>query len=360
LLGSIGLAGAGATLGGVGTQAFFSDQESFDNNRLLAGELDLMVDWQEHYSNWSEDEKTAAPGARMVDGPEDLQEGEIGFPSYQWPILAVPEDEAMAFWEATSQEAYPDENDDGVQDTIKTRNQLSTEYPLESPEEIEARFRDQYAQVPEDLPAPVISLEDLKPGDFGDVTFSFHLFNNPGYIWMNGRLLADEEVSVNEAEADDPDEDNVPGGTFQPGDGELLETIEVLIWHDDGDNLHEDPELVDSPHDVDNGSAIELTGEQAVIARGTFDEVLADLSTGHGIPLDADARGEPRECFPNSTTRYVGFAWWLPVDHANEIQTDRIQFDLGFYTEQCRHNDGSGLPPTETPNSTITTTPTDT
>jgi hypothetical protein len=115
---------------------------------------------------------------------------------------------------------------------------------------------------------------------------------------------------------------------------------------------------VDSPHDVDNDTAIELSGEQAIVARGTLGEVLTSLQEGHGIPLDADSRGPPRDCFPNSTTRYVGFAWWLPVDHANEIQTDRVQFDLGFYTEQCRHNDGSGLEPTETPTTdTATQTP---
>jgi hypothetical protein len=31
------------------------------------------------------------------------------------------------------------------------------------------------------------------------------------------------------------------------------------------------------------------------------------------------------------------------VDHANEIQSDSVRFDLGFYTEQCCHNDGSGM-----------------
>ena len=49
-----------------------------------------------------------------------------------------------------------------------------------------------------------------------------------------------------------------------------------------------------------------------------------------------------RECFPNSTTAYIGFEWWLPVDVGNEVQSDSVSFDLGFYTEQCRHNDGSG------------------
>src|SRR6056297_3451357 len=52
-LGSIGVASAGA---GLGTSAYFSDQETFENNQLTAGTLDLKVDWEEHYSDWSADE----------------------------------------------------------------------------------------------------------------------------------------------------------------------------------------------------------------------------------------------------------------------------------------------------------------
>jgi len=41
-LGAIGVAGAGA---GLGTSALFSDEESFENNSIQAGELDLVVDY---------------------------------------------------------------------------------------------------------------------------------------------------------------------------------------------------------------------------------------------------------------------------------------------------------------------------
>jgi len=41
-LGTIGAAGAGA---GLGTSALFSDEESFTNNQIVAGELDLIVDY---------------------------------------------------------------------------------------------------------------------------------------------------------------------------------------------------------------------------------------------------------------------------------------------------------------------------
>jgi hypothetical protein len=34
------------------------------------------------------------------------------------------------------------------------------------------------------------------------------------------------------------------------------------------------------------------------------------------------------------------------MDVGNEVQSDSVSFDLGFYAEQCRHNDGEG---TDTP-----------
>ena len=45
-LGAVGVASAGA---GLGTTAYFSDTESFANNTLTAGRLDLSVTWQQLY-----------------------------------------------------------------------------------------------------------------------------------------------------------------------------------------------------------------------------------------------------------------------------------------------------------------------
>jgi hypothetical protein len=111
-----------------------------------------------------------------------------------------------------------------------------------------------------------------------------------------------------------------------------------------------------------------IAGEKCFF-QGSLRELMAMCSTDHGIPLDGnratefteitgddtDGDGmvdanhalgpnvhENRECFSDATTNALGLAWWLPVDHANEIQTDSVSFNLGFYTEQCRHNDGAG------------------
>jgi hypothetical protein len=102
----------------------------------------------------------------------------------------------------------------------------------------------------------------------------------------------------------------------------------------------------------------QVVGEQ-VFFEGTLRELCEALSTTPsgfdvpGIPLDGNRATMERDCFNALDTHHLGLAWWLPVDHANEIQTDSVSFDLGFYTEQCRHNDGSGQPPEAQSNGVI-------
>lgn len=82
-LGSVGIASAGA---GLGTSAYFGDQETFANNRFAAGTLDMTVGWAETYSDWSADEG-AGVSVRMYDGPDgtgdatDLRAGKTGLPA---------------------------------------------------------------------------------------------------------------------------------------------------------------------------------------------------------------------------------------------------------------------------------------
>src|SRR6056297_660392 len=74
-LGAVGLASAGA---GLGTSAFFSDRESFTNNRLVAGELDLLVDWQQHYMMNGETTFVNAHPDHDGDGEQSIPDGEGG------------------------------------------------------------------------------------------------------------------------------------------------------------------------------------------------------------------------------------------------------------------------------------------
>jgi len=324
-LGTIGVASAGA---GLGTSAYFSDQETFENNSLTAGTLDLGVGYTAHYSDWSDDEDEGVPNVRMWDGPagttggeDDLEGDEVGLPANEAWLIAVSDDTddgepdtdvAEQFLDNTLYEAYPNVGTDA------------------DPEQgdVECVENDEGALVAntqaDDAPKPVIELDDVKPGDFGEVTFDLILCDNPGYIWLNGGLIEATENGLTEPEADDPDEDGPDGDTV-----ELLDVVQAAVWIDDGNNFQ--------------------NGDETLAASGSLRNILGMIDgSSNGTPLAGNLPAEQgggtgRDCFAANTDYSVAFAWWVPTDHGNEIQSDSATFDLGFYTEQCRHNDGSGM-----------------
>jgi predicted ribosomally synthesized peptide with SipW-like signal peptide len=112
-LGAVGLASAGA---GLGTSALFSDEESFEDNRIMAGTLDLKVGWEEHYSD---------PQLCGVDDPADGLEitrsdpgsdSYVGLPDPSSPVVWVHEDHLVAYMSNAAIEAFPDRDDDGEQE----------------------------------------------------------------------------------------------------------------------------------------------------------------------------------------------------------------------------------------------------
>jgi predicted ribosomally synthesized peptide with SipW-like signal peptide len=504
-LGTIGAASAGA---GLGTSAYFSDQETFENNQLTAGELDMHVGWEAHYSDWSPDEDDGLEGDVTMGNAQP-----IGLPTQNSSLISVNDTaDAQQFLNNTETGQYP--NGSVTFDDASGMNgcEILPDGTDESP--------------------VIIDLDDVKPGDFGEVTFSFALCDNPGFVWMNGELRSADEDGLTEPEADDPDEDGDADST-DPEDVELLDAVQTALWYDDGDNLQEgggegggsgqadivfvidasgsiagderpaieseipsvasdlqsqgvdaqfaivdylqgagiaqdltantsdlqdalagfpappapgsdsasfgeslsnaisfsannvsfrsgskriyvgitdEPDQsteaektaainemnstdsaflgIASPFDGANESQsrsliqrlldetnesqwvdlnqpsgiegaledlAEFTGGvvdgEEVFFQGSLRDALAGLSSNGGIALDGDIPAEEgggsadaRNCFSGSgTVHSVGFAWWLPVDHANQIQSDNATFDLGFYTEQCRHNDGSGM-----------------
>jgi len=315
-LGTVGVASAGA---GLGTTAYFSDQEGFENNQLTAGQFDLTVDWQVTYTGPNGFEYvTAYPDQYENADPDTIATNLFG------DRITVPDD---------------------VRDPIFTRedlaiNRFGAPYADLSDAErelVETAFRTQFADVPQNLDGPILDIEDLKPGDSGSISFSLHLFDNPGYIWLDGGLVEARENGVTDPERTDDGEAGSPSEVASTLDNgvELLDQIRVTVWYD-----------TDGDADVDDGEPILLGGNEDPTANPSLRQVLELLSTGHGVPLDGggavDAGTAGRACFENSTTYYVGFHWELPVDHANEVQSDGVTFDVGFYAEQCRHNDGSG------------------
>ncbi|RLM53631.1 VWA domain-containing protein [Halobellus sp. Atlit-31R] len=591
VLGALGAVGAASAGAGLGTSAYFSDTESFENNQLTAGELDLKVDWEEHYYDGSAEGAETAESVGDADyvlpalePVQRLRNGEyrdeapvttLKAMSDAKPIALNFTDGKDAFWDATSIEAFPDSDGDGIQDAEyePCTDGADTPEDLDPVEGLRTQNDDTY-DAEEETVFPLVNLDDVKPGDFGEVTLSAHLCDNPGYLWLQGELLKNAENGVTEPEAKDKDEDDGEGvADPNAGDdtsGELAQNIMTRLWYDDDCDNQVDEEMgdldivlavdtsgsirggeqqqmrdgvnefieqlptngavrvgtltfgndqvgnvqdLDTPDNVSvalpsfggntpmpaaldvadqlvrdttrgardgaqktivmftdggpnygsknyttNGfeaprgtddpgySADDTTdgydegvqdstvsegemSETAIVSDtvrgnttriatvfvgeddstdamsqgatstygtlpnyleseiaspgfnftvafadleglaqqlqeaivvgeevfflGTLSEALDRLGGGNGIPLDGDLTtafdeltdgptDEGRECFPSGSTHCVGFEWWLPLNHANQIQSDSVSFDLGFYTEQCRHNDGSG------------------
>ena len=301
-LGSVGIASAGA---GVGTTAFFSDRETFENNRLTAGTLDMTVGWVEQYSDWSSDESTGV-SVRMYDGADDtgdasdLADGETGFPADDAWLIAV--DDAAQFQANATEEgvAMPESPCGGSNVPAALSNQGGDR--------------------------PVVDIEDVKPGDFGLVTFEFALCDNPGYVWLNAGIEGVAENGLTEPERQAPNEETATV--------ELLDETLALLWVDDGNGTLE-------------------TGESTVLV-DSLRNVLATLGTGTGIDLAGNVAastggGTGRDCFSgtaaggDAAVHSAVFAWAVPPGRVNALQSDGVTFDLGFYAEQCRRNDGVGL-----------------
>jgi predicted ribosomally synthesized peptide with SipW-like signal peptide len=94
-IGAVGLASAGA---GLGTTAFFSDRESFANNTLQAGSLDLFVDYEASYESDGQAENMAETAAGVQDGEpagmfydlRDVKPGDSGHLKFCFEIVDNP------------------------------------------------------------------------------------------------------------------------------------------------------------------------------------------------------------------------------------------------------------------------------
>ncbi|RJX43030.1 hypothetical protein DM826_07760 [Halonotius aquaticus] len=196
-IGAVGIASAGA---GLGTSAFFSDEEEFMNNSLQAGTLDLKLDYKATYLGGQG--RLASVEAMGYPNVEEITDD--GEPTGRYLLAQAPSPADMQEWEDLVQgEAFDfcspaaDEflvNGDGI---------------------------------------PMFTLDDVKPGDSGEVTVSIHICDNPGYLRMMGDITGNAENGQTEPEINAEGEDT-------DGIGELADAIEVCVWYDeDCDNVFE-------------------------------------------------------------------------------------------------------------------------
>ncbi|WP_336001249.1 vWA domain-containing protein [Halorientalis halophila] len=235
-LGGIGLASAGA---GLGTSAFFSDTEAFENNQLVAGELDLLVDWQQHYRMNGETTFVNAHPDHDGDGeqsiPADNDAGQLKYSDFL--------------------------DEDDPEGNGRNLPMLGCE---NIPPLSEASFGTDPTTGTEQ--ESLVQLGDVKPGDSGEITFSLHLCDNPGYVWM-------QADNVTESEGVDTD----PELAVDESDGgDLADAIEATLWYDaDCDNVHDAAEPADVMLTLDfSGSMLYrqfggVVGEDEITVDGT-------------------------------------------------------------------------------------------
>ncbi|MCL9817813.1 hypothetical protein [Natronocalculus amylovorans] len=211
-LGTVGVVSAGA---GYGTSAFLSDRTTFENNHITAGQLELSVTWQQLYHGASTDRRPddyGSVGRPFVNAfPDENEDGLQSFGDRQYVDL----------------DEYDDDDDGREQAAIDGEN-------LEfSCEEVLNELGDPNEIVDGE---PLINLDDVKPGDRGEITFGAKLCDNPGYIWLGGHV-----------------DDEFDGSA-------LADAIQARVWYDDGNNVYEPGE--------------------PVIATGSLQEVLDQLREG--------------------------------------------------------------------------------
>lgn len=160
------------------------------------------------------------------------------------------------------------------------------------------------------------NISDIKPGDTGEATISFHV-NKDAWICLDFENLKQYENGINDPES-------LEDGTGGVNQGELAAGTEFFAWYDDGDNIFENGEKpifgTSSPK------------QAATVALNNMTYALADSIAG--------------TAFPAGVTKYIGITWCagnltvvttppvsITCDGAalgNEAQSDSFSVDIGF------------------------------
>ena len=277
-LGTVGVAGAGA---GIGTSALFSDEESFTNNSITAGTLDMVVDAE---------------------------------------IVATVDNDYF--------------NSLSLEGTSQTADGAAVDM--------------------------AINIDDAKPGDWLIICFEITNEENPGYVQISTSNLVDDENTVTEPEADSDEEGNSETDSPIDGDGELAEALLATTWADatvPQSDITSRTELAglqyptnsagdDKPGHTYNSSRGEDGSVDTNIDYTNLREASDNFSDGVVV---ADSGGTPRPVGTNASgvdgpaadddPAVFYLLLEIPKSVGNEIQSDSVELDLTFESEQVRNND---------------------
>lgn len=169
------------------------------------------------------------------------------------------------------------------------------------------------------------NIDDVKPGDWGEATISFHV-NKDAWICLDFENLKEKENGRNEPELL---EDN----SGSSGSGELADGTEFFAWYDD---------KKDVINGIWPGDNIFQVGEKPIFGTVDGNQAATITLNNKTYALADSVSGQP---FKASKTSYIGIQWCAgdmevnlataeitcdPTTMGNEAQTDSFSVDIGF------------------------------
>jgi predicted ribosomally synthesized peptide with SipW-like signal peptide len=226
-LGSIGIASAGA---GLGTTAYFRDEESVAAE-LDAGRVDLLVDFRATYETWLNEADTAdvVNGPALPDPSADAEMRYVVGQAPDWRADAdgtpLTGDEWGDLTKTVDACAFAD--------TTDVRAEVAAD--ADRPETVEGTPGDDDSFYPgyvDGAEGLLFDLTDVKPKDRGEATVSLHLCDNPAYLWAQAVVDENTENVAYEPETSAGDDDSPVG--------ELADYLHVSVWDDSNCNNRRD------------------------------------------------------------------------------------------------------------------------
>jgi len=169
---------------------------------------------------------------------------------------------------------------------------------------------------------------DIKPGDSGEVTISWHVSENKAWGRLKMNNVIDYEFDCTEPESEE--DSTCEYNPADPGEGlgELSEYLTFTLWMDEGS-----VEGWQCGY-TQGGCLADLKEGNNIFDEDTYDEYLAqDISVEEfkeGIVL-------PEELDPENVY-FVGLQWKLPSDTSNIVQSDSMVASIIAEAVQSRNN----------------------
>jgi len=162
---------------------------------------------------------------------------------------------------------------------------------------------------------------DIKPGDSGEVTISWHVYDNEAWARIRTADLINYENSCTNPEIKAGDQNCGDPGEQE---GELGDYLVFTLWMDEGTTTGwqcpDNGPCDQDPQEGDN----KLNGIEEIFATSTAN----GLQEGVKLPLKLQP----------STTYYLGMKWELPAETGNIVQGDSLVGKIIMEVVQSRNN----------------------